>query len=96
MEQIMAYHIGDCPKCGARLLVEFEDANDYYDIDLSTNPIDITYHAKCWKCGTIVEAIISATFDETPMSIYVVQSKYAEHIYNVLKTRDLSKWEKSE
>lgn len=94
----MAYHIGDCPKCNARLLIEYKDANDYYDADLTSSTIDLTYHARCWKCGAIVRAVICSNIEEQPMSIEEIaeEPEVADIIFNILPTRDLSKAEAME
>ena len=88
----MAYHVGDCPKCGARLLLEYESANDYDDVDLTQSYVELTYTVKCWKCGTVCECVIASNLDEEPMKIKIV--RHPDGI--ILNTRDLSKWEKME
>jgi len=88
----MAYHIGDCPECGARLLIEYKDANKYDDLDLTESYINITYIAECWKCGAHVEATICSNIEEQPMEIHVIKNqKLAKGIKEALKDRpDLS------
>lgn len=85
----MAYHVGDCPKCHARLLIEYERANDYDDIDLTQSYVEITYTVRCWKCGTVCEVIIASNLDEEPMKIKIVRNPDGL----ILDTRDLSKSE---
>ena len=85
----MGYHIGDCPNCGARLLVEYKDANKYYELDLTSSTIELTYIAQCWKCGSIVKATICSNIDEQPMEIKLVSVKEIEEGISSIKTRNL-------
>jgi len=92
----MAYHVGDCPKCGARLLVEYTNAMRYEDIDLTSSTINLTYIVKCWKCGAIIESTICSNIDEQPMEVNVKEEDgdYLDACYDIVPTRDLSDVEK--
>ena len=95
----MAYHIGDCPKCGARLLVEYKDANEYEEIDVTESTLDLTYVARCWKCGAIVEADIQSNIDEQAMDIKLTEEQdevIADCLYKIVPTRNLSEAEAKE
>lgn len=86
----MGYHIGDCPKCGARLIVNYEDANKYEDIDLTDSNLEVTYIVECWKCGSMVRSVIASNIDETVMEIKKLRlTQYAINTH--IKTRNLEK-----
>jgi DNA-directed RNA polymerase subunit RPC12/RpoP len=84
----MGYYIGNCPNCGARLIVEYEKANNYFELDLSSSHLEITYIVKCWKCNKIVEATIWADIDEFPLKINLVPEDIGKR-FVIIETRNL-------
>lgn len=86
----MVYFLGNCPKCKARLLLDYVHGNNYNEIDVDGSTITLTFYVKCWKCGAVVKSEIASNIDEVPMLVKVVKRKLP---YIILDTKDLSKYE---
>ena len=69
----MAYVLGNCPKCGARLLIEDSQGNDYDEIDVDCATVNLTFVVRCWKCGSVVKSIIASNIEEVPMEVKLMK-----------------------
>jgi hypothetical protein len=86
----MVFRLGNCPKCGARLLIDSNNENDYDEIDVDCTIVNLTYVVKCWKCGSIVKSLIASNIEEVPMKVRIMKRDIP---VIVLETKNLAEIE---